>query len=142
MAQCSVCSHERAKEINKWVLTGRQIKAASVAFGINRGTLYSHMRNHLPWKSSRKPPGVTIAEQMTDLKMELSRLQILAEAGDDVDGPLKVLRERRMTLELEARMQNELGSTHAKLMPRGQPEGDYEVKFEGGRPKTIRVVEK
>lgn len=140
MAQCSICSHKEAREINRRVLTGRQIKETAKEFKINRGTLYSHMRNHLPWRSSRAKPGVTIAEKLADLEFELRRLQILGECGEKIGPAIQAVTARRNLLELEARMAGKLDATHQKLLRGSQPiEGDYEVVFENGRPRTVKV---
>ncbi|MGB2621022.1 MAG: hypothetical protein WA857_21860 [Candidatus Acidiferrum sp.] len=80
---------------------------------------------------------------MAELKRELWRLQLLAEAGENVSGALQVVRQRQSLLELEARTAGLLDATHKKLILNNRPpSGDFEVVFSGGRPKTVEVGEK
>jgi len=140
MAQCSICSHKDAREINRRVLTGRQIKDTANEFGLNRGTLYAHMRNHLPWRSARAKPGETVAEKMADLDFELRRLQVLAECGEKIGPAIQAVTARRSLLELQMRSEGLLDATHRKLIMSNRPmDGEFKVIFENGKPKTVAV---
>jgi hypothetical protein len=140
MAQCTICSHEKARDINRLLLTRGQVRAVAVEFGLNRGTVFNHLRKHLPWRSRRRPKAVTIAEQLEELKFELHRLQILGECGEPIGGAIQALNARRAVVELQARLEGRLDATHRKLMLAARPlEGDYRVEFVGGKPRTVAV---
>jgi hypothetical protein len=139
MASCSICSDPRIKEINRWLLTGRQMSVTAKEFGFNALTMAYHRRKHLPYRNSRLPKPVTVQEHLAQIQYELQRLTILGECGErGVHAACIALRERRYVLELQARMGGHLDGTHKKrfLEPR-EVEGEYEVVFEGGRPRTV-----
>jgi len=141
MSKCSICSHPRAKEINVWVLTGRQIVETANEFGINRGNLYAHMRKHIPWKSDRAKKPETVEEKLVDLEYQFARLRILAESGQRVGEALKVLVAQRNLFELLLRKEGQLDASHRKLILNQRPmEGDYRVEFVNGRPRTVPIV--
>jgi transposase-like protein len=143
MAQCTICSHEKARDINRLLLTRGQITAVAREYGLNRGTVFNHLRKHLPWRSRRHPRAVTVEEQLEEMKYELRRLQVLGECGESIGGAIQALRERRAVVELEARLAGLTDSTHRKLLLASRPpEGDYKVIFENGRPRTVKVGEK
>jgi hypothetical protein len=73
-----------------------------------------------------------------ELEFEFARLRALAEAGEKIDGPLRVLVAQRNFLELMLRKEGALDATHRKLLPPQPMEGEFEVIFEGGRPRTVR----
>lgn len=137
MAQCKVCSHSRAKEINRLLLTGTPVARVAKAASMCRGTVWHHFQKHLPWRPQRRPKPVTIQEQIEDLKFELHRLQILGECGEAVGGAVTALRERRQVLELEARLEGKLDATHRKLLTASAAPGEFEVVFVDGRARTI-----
>ena len=141
MAVCTVCVHEKVKEINVALLSGQMVKATSVKYGLKRWTLTQHRRKHLPWRNPKAAPAVTVQEKLEELGLDLRRLQLLAECGEDVGKAVAVVRQRQSLLELEARMGHLLGATHKKLLPATAIEGDYAVEFINGRPVTRRVGE-
>jgi hypothetical protein len=137
MAQCSICSHERAKEINLWLLRGRQMTAVVAEFGIKKDILRYHRQKHLPWRKHNTPKATTTEGKLAELEFEFARLRALAEAGEKIDGSLRVLVAQRSLLELMLRREGLLDATHRALIP--QPvDGDYAVVFEGGRPRTVK----
>src|SRR5271168_5025572 len=128
---CSICTHDKIKEINRALLGGWTVKSVAVKFELNLWSARKHWRRHLPWKDRHARPAGTVDEQMEDLKLELRRLQILAECGDNVLGPLTVLKQRQSLLELEMRKEHLLGATHKKLFPPPQDTNDHvKVIFE------------
>lgn len=138
MAQCTVCSSPNVKEINKRILTGRQIAETAREFGFTRGILYWHIRHHLPFRSSRAKPPETTEGKLKALEYEFARLRALAEAGEKVSEQLRVLVAERSLLELMLRKEGALDATHRPLLP--QPlEGEFEVVFQAGRPVTRPV---
>jgi hypothetical protein len=137
MAQCSICSHERAKEINLWLLRGRQMKAVVAEFGIKKDILRYHRQKHLPWRKHNTPKATTTEGKLGDLEFEFSRLKALAEAGEKVDQPLRVLVAQRSLLELMLRKEGALDATHRKLLPPQPMEGEFTVIFENGKPRTV-----
>jgi hypothetical protein len=140
MSACRVCSHEKRKDIDRWVLVGRQIEETAEKFKISRSALYWHLRRHLPWKSRKAKPGVTPKEKLADLDFELRRLQALAECGERISGALRAVTARRNLLELEIRMNGGLDPIHKKLLLATKPpEGDFKVEFIDGRPRTVPV---
>lgn len=139
MAQCQICSHPKVKEANRWILTGRREKEAAKEFGFNVQALRWHKRRHLPWRP-RWAKAVTVEEQFELLKYELCRLQILGECGEPIGGAIQAVRERRALLELELRLGDRLSARHAKMLPGQVPSGEFEVVFQGGRPKTVKKV--
>jgi hypothetical protein len=139
---CGICSNERVREINRAMLLGLTTKAVVEKFGLNTWTARQHRKKCLPYRNPRVPKKAaeTIPEQVAELKRELWRLQLLAEAGENVSGALAVVRQRQSLLELEARSQGLLDATHKKLLMAGrQVEGDYKVEFIAGRPRTVPV---
>jgi transposase-like protein len=139
MAQCSICSHEKAKEINRRLLVGRQVKDIAKEFGFNRQTLRYHRRRHLPWRRENAK-AVTVQEQLDELKYELRRLQFLAECGEPIGQAISAVTAQRNVLELEARLAGKLDATHRKLALNGQPiDKSYRVVFTDGVPKTEEV---
>jgi hypothetical protein len=140
MAQCSICSHEKARDINRLLFTRGQITAVARAYDLNRGTVFNHLRKHLPWRSRRRPRPVSVQEQLEDLKYELHRLQVLGECGESISGAIQALRERRAVVELQARLEGRLDATHRKLLLAARPpEGDFRVEFVNGRARTVPV---
>jgi len=129
------------KEINVWVLTGRQIVETANEFGINRGNLYAHMRKHIPWKSDRAKKPETVEEKLMDLEYQFARLRILAESGEKVGEALRVLVGQRNLYELLLRKEGGLDAHHKKLILNSRaPAGEFQVVFENGRPKTVPVT--
>jgi hypothetical protein len=138
MAQCSVCSNSRAKEINRWLLLGRQGPDVATEFGFKAQTIRWHLRNHLPWRSRRAPKPETIMEELDVLEFELRRLTVLASCGEAIGGAIQALTARRALIELRARLEGKLDATHKKLaLASRAPEGEFEVVFENGRPRTV-----
>jgi transposase-like protein len=138
VAQCKICSNEKARDINRLFLTHGQIGMVSRQFGLNRGTVSNHLRKHLPWRSRRRPKPVSTAELLEELQYELARLAVLAECGEKIGAAVAALREKRAVYELQMRAAGVLSSTHRKLLPAQPMEGNYEVVFEGGRPRTVK----
>ncbi|MGB7614370.1 MAG: hypothetical protein WBL56_17585 [Candidatus Acidiferrum sp.] len=125
------------------MLHGQPTSAVAAKFGLNLWTARAHRKKCLPWRNPQVPKEEGIAAQMAELKRELWRLQLLAEAGENVSGALQVVRQRQSLLELEARTAGLLDATHKKLILNNRPpSGDFEVVFSGGRPKTVEVGEK
>ncbi|SRR5216683_3962145 len=137
MAQCKVCSHSRVKEINRLLLTGTPVSRVAKAAAMCRGTVWHHFQKHLPWRPQRRPKAVTVAEKLADLEFDLARLQILGECGEPVSGAIAAVNARRALLELEARLEGKLDSTHRKLLTASAAPGDFEVVFVDGRARTI-----
>ena len=100
-------------------MTGRQIVETAREFGINRGTLYAHMRNHLPWRSARTKKPETTEEKLADLEFQLARLRALAEAGERVGEALRVVAQQRNLLELEMRAEHRLGAIAPEAISAG-----------------------
>jgi hypothetical protein len=143
MAACSICSNPRAKEINRWLLTGRQMGETAKEFGFNRMTMAYHRRKHLPYRSERAPKAVTVVEQLAELKYELDRLRVLAETGEPIGAAISAVTAKRAVLELEARLAGLMDAHHKKLILNSQqPAGDYRVEFVNGRPRTVLAGEK
>ena len=137
---CSVCVHEKRKEIDLALLTATASLTSLVEkFSLQRWVLKEHRRKHLPWISPRRKPAETITEKMEELSAELKRLQVLGELGMSVTKPLAVLRQRQSLLELEMRM-GHMVSTHRKQLPaKAIDEGSFEVKFRNGIATTVEV---
>jgi hypothetical protein len=139
MAACSICSHVKAKEINRRLLLGQQVPEIADEFHFNRQTLRYHRRKHLPWWKHGRP-AVTMTEQLDQLNYELRRLQILAECGEEIGRAVQAVTARRQLIELQARLGGKLDATHKKLMLNSTPiEKSYRVVFEDGVPKTEEV---
>jgi transposase-like protein len=143
MALCSICSNAKAREVNVRLLRGARVKDTAREFGLSYQMVRHHRRYCLPWRSVRTPKPVTCEEQLEALKYELARLQVLGEAGESISGALAAVRERRAVLELEMRVGGKLDATHKKLLLNSKaPEGDYEVIFVNGQPKTVKTGSK
>jgi hypothetical protein len=137
MAACSICSDERVKEINKRLLLGRQITTTAKEFGFNAQTMRYHRQKHLPWQRKDTPKPETTEAKLRQLEYEFARLRALAECGERVGEALRVLVAQRNLLELMLRREGQLDATHRALVP--QPaDGEFEVIFEGGRPRTVK----
>jgi hypothetical protein len=142
MARCMICSSVRAREVNRWLLTGRTSGEVAQEFGFNRQTVAYHKRRHLPFRSMYAKKPETIAEKLADLEYELHRLQVLGECGEKIGPAIQAATARRSLFELEARMGNLLGATHMKLFPaKTDLDEDMEVIFENGRPRTVTARE-
>jgi len=140
MAICSICTNERLREIDRQLLTHKQVKLVAKQFGVTWPALGRHRRLHLPWWNLRRGRPKTIREQLEYLKYELSRLQRLAECGEDIGRAIGAVTAKRQVLELEARLEGKLDATHRKLaFSNRQPEGEFEVVFQGGKAKTVEV---
>ena len=140
MAQCQVCSNARAKELNRWLLTGRQVSAVAKEFGFNVQAIRWHRRNHLPYRSRWEKKPVTVSEQLEELKYQLDRLRVLAETGEPIGVAIQAVTAKRMVLELEARLEGKLDATHKKLALASRvPEGNFRVEFTNGKAKTVAV---
>jgi hypothetical protein len=144
MASCSICSDARAREINRWLLTGRRGSDTAREFGFEAQTIRWHRRRHLPYRNPKFGKPETIHERLEELNYELARLQVLAECGEKISGAIQAVRERRAALELAMRFEGRLDATHRRLLRATQPlEGDYKVEFVNGKPRTVPVeVEK
>jgi hypothetical protein len=139
MAICTVCSDARAKEINRWLLTGRKGPDVAKEFGINVQILRWHRRKHLPYWNPRRPKPVTVGEELAQLKYELSRLA-MPQSGEPIGAAISAVTAKRQVLELEARLEGKLDAHHRKLILNSrEPEGSYRVKFENGRARTVEV---
>jgi hypothetical protein len=140
MAQCKICSSEKAKEVNRWILSGRQEKETAAQFGFDKQTIGYHKRHHLPFRSRRVKKAETVDEKFAELEFELSRLRVLALSGEKVGEALRVVIAQRNLLELEMRKEGGLDATHKKLILNAHPPaGDVEVTFQGGRVKAVEV---
>jgi hypothetical protein len=140
MAQCIVCSNPRGKEVNRWLLTGRQITETAKEFGFKPATLSWHRRNHLPWRSRRAPKPQTIMEELELMEFELRTLTVLSQCGEPIGSAIQALTARRAVLELRARLEGRLDATHRKLaLANRAPEGDFEVVFSGGKARTVEA---
>ncbi len=138
---CLICTDERIREINREMLLGRTSRAVAEKFKLGIWITRSHRKKCLPYRKPNAKPAVTVVEQMEELKRELWRLQLLAEAGENVSQALAVVRQRQSLLELEARSLGQLDPLHKKLLLANKaPEGEYEVVFTNGRPKTVPVL--
>jgi hypothetical protein len=139
MATCSICSDERAKEINRWLLTGRRGSDAAREFGFKAQTMRWHRRRHLPYRDRQGKPE-TVTEKLEELTYQLARLQALAECGVRISGAITAIREQRFALELQMRFEGRLDATHRRLLRTAQPlEGDYKVEFVNGKSRTVPV---
>src|SRR5258708_16827403 len=125
MAQCSICSHERAKEINLWLLRGRQMKAVVAEFGIKKDILRYHRQKHLPWRKHNTPKATTTEGKLVELEFEFARLRALAEAGEKIDGPLRVLVAQLGLLELMLRRGGGVCGPPPKPLPPPPPGGGF-----------------
>jgi hypothetical protein len=139
MAQCVICSSEKAAQVNRWLLTGRREKETAAEFGFKVQTLRWHKRRHLPWRSKRTPRPVTVMEELELMEYELRRLTVLAESGHPIGSAVQALTARRSVLELRARLEGKLDGTHRKNALAARPAGDFEVVFSGGRAKTVEA---
>ena len=111
---------------------------AAKEFGYRPGTLRYHKEHHLPYRPTKgRKPALTTEDKLKDLEFEFSRLKALAEAGEKIDGPLRVLVAQRSLLELMLRKEGALDATHRKLLPPQPMEGEYTVIFENGKPRTV-----
>ncbi len=140
MATCSICRHERHKEIDLALLEMREpVKILAQKFGLSWWVLKAHRTNHLPWLNRRKP-AETVPEKMAELSLELQRLQKLAELGENVTKALAVLRQRQSLLELEMRMGHQV-SSHRKLLPAKPMDGEesYRVEFRDGQALGVKA---
>jgi hypothetical protein len=137
MARCATCANVKHREINRRLLLGEQAQIVAADFGIKAQTLRYHRRWHLPWRKEGKK-AVTADEKMAELEYQLGRLRALAEAGERVDQPLRVMVAQRNLLELQMRKEHLLGATHRKLFPQREDlQEEYEVVFSGGSPRTM-----
>src|ERR1700722_17252382 len=116
MPLCSICSHEKAKDINLTLLTRGNVSKLAREYGLCRGSVWNHYKKHLPWRRNRRAKSETVREQLEDLKFELHRLQILGECGMAVGPAVTALNARRQVLELEARLEGKLDAHHKKLI--------------------------
>jgi hypothetical protein len=141
MARCSICSHQRVREINTDLLTHRRRKEICDLYSVNRECLGQHARKHIPWRDPRAKKAVTLPEKMADLEYELERLQVLAECDIRFDATesIKVITARRSLLELQMRAGGML-DTH-KPVKFAQPLGEHKVVFENGRARTVAVTD-
>jgi len=140
MATCSICTHKEHKEIDRALLEMREpVKLLAEKFGLKWWSLKEHRKNHLPWLNKRKP-AETIAEKMTELGLELQRMQKSAELGENVAKALAVLRQRQSLLELEMRM-GHMVSSHRKLLPAKPMDGEesYKVEFVNGQAIGVKA---
>jgi hypothetical protein len=139
---CVVCVNDKVRVINRRLLMGGRTKAIAAEFGIRLQSLSWHKKRHLPWRSRFAKEPVTVEEQLAFLKLELRRLQILAECGEPIGGAIRAITARRQVLELEARLDHKLGATHRKLFPAEHDlKEDFEVVFTGGSPRTMPASE-
>src|SRR6266436_1027908 len=129
MVRCKVCAHSKVREINRLLLTGTSCVKVAKAAGICRPTMWHHRQTCLPWRPERRPKPVTVSEKLADLEFELARLQILGECDEPVSGAIAAVNARRALLELEARLEGKLDSTHRKLLTASAATGDFEVVF-------------
>jgi hypothetical protein len=140
MAQCRICSSQRQGQINVWLLTGMPMARVAKACGLPVATVKNHKMLHIPYRPERRPKPITIAEQMDEIKFQLARLRCLAEAGENVTQPLKVLYAQRGMLELEMRAEGRLDPTNKKAMLAAPAmDSDLRVTFVNGRPKTVPI---
>lgn len=143
MSQCTVCSHQRVREINLDLLMHRQRKLIAKQFKVSVFSLSTHARKHIPFRPPRLGKPVTPQEKLESLQFELQRLQLLAECDIrfNANEALKVFAARRTLLELELRAAGFLDATHQKLLHQAKQPlmGEHRVIFENGRARTVAV---
>ena len=141
MAVCSICVHEKHKEIDLALLEMKApVKMLADKYGLKRWVLKEHRRKHLPWRNPKTKPAETITEKMAELSLEMKRLQFLAELDVNVTKALAVVRQRQSLLELEMRM-GHVVSSHRKLLPAKPIDGDesYRVEFVNGQAVGVKA---
>lgn len=111
MSVCSICSHEKNREINYALLRGALVTATAKKFGVPVQTLARHRRIHLRFKlrsaRGKTQPPSTLEEKLAAIDADLQRLQLEAECSKgvaNIDAALRVVKARQNLLELEAKI--------------------------------------
>jgi hypothetical protein len=140
MAQCQICSSEKVKAVNVWILTGRREAATAKEFGFDPQSIRYHKRHHLPFRSRKVKKAETVEEKLGELEFELARLRVLAMSGEKVGEALRVVTAQRALFELELRMGHKVTS-HRKLLPATPMDGEesYRVEFRDGQAVGVKA---
>lgn len=138
---CTVCQHGKVVEINRLLLKATPATKIAKEAGLNVAAVRVHQKKHLPYRGPGFPKAVTVEEQVEELKFELSRLQALGECGEAVGPAIQAINAKRGVLEFEARLQGRLQGSHKSILAAPSSGDEFEVVFEGGRPRTVAVSE-
>ena len=119
---CKVCSHPQVDEINRLLISSRNISELSRRFGVPWDSLKRHRELHLPVKLAKAQKAVEVAqagsllEQVQSLQRKALSILNKAEAAGQLSVALAGIREARSCLELLAKLEGELeGGIHISI---------------------------
>jgi AcrR family transcriptional regulator len=111
--KCQVCVHEQAKQIDEALVNGASIREIVERFGVSRGSVYRHRKEHLP-KAIVKAKEFEDIAKADDLLAQIKEIQartlaiLERQEGKDDRLALMAIREVRGNLELLGRVIGEL----------------------------------
>jgi transposase len=111
---CTICTHNKVKEIDKAIIEGTSYRDIAGRFGISKSSLERHKdKGHIAVKIQRAKEiteikqGLTLSEKLNELE-KIAKDTILEASGE---GDLKVkctaIREYRSTIELSGKVSGE-----------------------------------
>lgn len=114
--KCSVCIHEKRREIEKGLLSGTTLRHLSASFGMSATSLFRHAKSHIPVALVKAKQVVeeikaeTLFDRLREINSEARAILEEARAGGskDNDLALKAIARIEKQLELEARLLGEL----------------------------------
>jgi transposase len=112
MRTCSVCRHERRKEINFQLVAGTPYRDIAERFGVTKSSLSRHAAEHLPKALERQKRRQEEGEAQS-LLVRLQQLSaevraILETADPDPEIALRAVARLERHLELEAKLSGDL----------------------------------
>ena len=114
--KCSVCIHEKRREIEKGLLSGTALRNLSASYGMSPTSLFRHAKSHIPAALVKAKQVVeeikaeTLFDRLREINSEARAILEEARAGGskDNDLALKAIARIEKQLELEARLLGEL----------------------------------
>ena len=108
--KCTICSHDRRKEIDEALIIGASYRSIAQRFGVSCDSVRRHRLNHLPNElvKSEKAREAARSDNLADkmAALESTALGILerAEKGGDLNTAIRAIREVRGVIETMAKI--------------------------------------
>jgi hypothetical protein len=113
---CTVCSNPKLLNIDRQLLRGDMLKSIANRFHVSEDAVGRHRRHMrtamLKAEAAAEKPdliyGQTLIDEVKAIKASAERLQLEAEARQDIRAALQAIRERVSIVELQAKLMGEI----------------------------------
>ncbi|WP_375491999.1 hypothetical protein [uncultured Jatrophihabitans sp.] len=114
-SECTVCTHEKAAEIDADLLSGTPMRTVAGTYGLARSSVGRHRQNHLSAQTITEPPAsdeptpalklVDVHGRLAALVDRLEEVVKVATRTRKAAAAVQAMREQRQALEAIARLQ-------------------------------------